>query len=534
MNRPSLSALAHLTVILSTVLAGNAEADCNPPATVSGETVVWEWGHDVGDPANNFLPPGVISKRLSPVRLPITGVMAVAAGEGHSLALKSDGTVWAWGGNFFGQLGDGTNTTRYWDNPAAVYGLAFIKRVTAGDSHSLALFGDVGFVFAWGNNSNGQLGDGTSDNQKIPVQVFKLRDVTAVAAGSVHSLALKSDGTVWAWGDNTRGQLGNPTSVNGSLTPVQVVNLSGVTCIAAGGTHSLALTSDGKVLAWGENQYGQLGNGMTTYDSPTPVPVQNLTDIIAVAAADFFSLALKNDGTVWGWGENDGGQLGDGTVMNHDTPVEVKDLSGIIGIAAGNGHNLVLTTIGPPFDGVVQAWGNNADGELGDGSTGGSRSPVSVPAAALNEVTAIAVGEVHSLALATLRPYLDVRNILVHPYTRKRRLFNLLIDGVVVRANDNGGNTGFQLVSPGTHTVSETGGTGTPIGAFGVVIGGDCAADGTVNVAAGDKKLCTITNYDNEGGCPTTGPTRPICCEPGDGTQGCLVCSKPGQGCPGQ
>ena len=107
------------------------------------------------------------------------------------------------------------------------------------------------------------------------------------------------------------------------------------------------------------------------------------------------------------------------------------------------------------------------------------------------------------------------------------RLFNLRIDGVVVRAN-NGGNTGLQPVSPGNHTVSETGGTGTPLGAFGTVIGGDCAANGAVSLALGDQKTCTITNYDHVGGCPS----QAICCEPGDGTQGCLLCSKPRHGCP--
>src|SRR5262249_656351 len=133
-----------------------------------------------------------------------------------------------------------------------------------------------------------------------------------------------------------------------------------------------------------------------------------------------------------------------------------------------------------------------------------------------------------SLAVGTPQAYLNVRNILVHPDTHHLRLFNLRIDGVVVRANDNGGNTGFQPVSPGNHTVDETGGTGTPLGAFTTVIGGDCAADGTVNLALGGVKICTITNYDHEGGCAR----QAICCEPGDGTHGCLKCSLPGRGCP--
>ena len=182
-------------------------------------------------------------------------------------------------------------------------------------------------------------------------------------------------------------------------------------------------------------------------------------------------------------------------------------------------------TIGPPFDGIVQAWGWNINGQLGDGTTIDRPFPVQVTS--LSGVKAIAVGTRHSLALGTPRAYLNVGVVLVHPDTHHLRLFNLRIDGVVVRANTNG-NSGFQPVTPGNHTVDETGGTGTNLGAFFTVIGGDCAADGTVSLALGDHKTCTITNYENAGGCPS----QAICCEPGDGTQGCLVCSKPKHGCP--
>jgi hypothetical protein len=216
---------------------------------------------------------------------------------------------------------------------------------------------------------------------------------------------------------------------------------------------------------------------------------------------------------------------------NHHRPAHAgagkKPKRGHTVIAAHSAHSLALKTIAPPFDSIVDAWGWNADGQLGDGTT--FDRPFPVQAAILSGVKAIAVGSLHSLAVGAPRAYLNVRNILVHPDIHHKRLFNLRIDGVVVRANDNGGSTGFQPESPGNHIVDETGGTGTPIGAFGVVIGGDCAADGTISLALGDLKTCTITNYDHVGGC--VGNT--ICCEPGDGIQGCLVCSKPGKGCPG-
>jgi len=264
----------------------------------------------------------------------------------------------------------------------------------------------------------------------------------------------------------------------------------------------------------------------------TPVQVRNLSGVTAVASGAEYSLVLKSDGTVWAWGSNGLGQLGDGTNTDRHAPVRVISLSGVTGIAAHALHSLALRITAPPFDGIVQAWGWNFSGQLGDGTTTDRPSPVL--AATLSAAEAIAAGTRHSLAVGARRAYLNVRNILAHPDIHHRRLFNLRIDGVVVRANDNGGNTGFQSLSPGNHTVDETGGTGTPLGAFGVVIGGDCAADGTINLVLASVKTCTITNHDHEGGCLDKGSKRSICCEPGDGTQGCLVCSKPGLGCPGQ
>jgi alpha-tubulin suppressor-like RCC1 family protein len=520
MNRSLLLPFASLPVALSMALASNAEANhCNPRAGVSGETVVWDWGQDWGDP-------GSVGPRLFPVQIPnLKGVTAIAAGGAHTLVLKNDGTVWGWGFNVYGELGDGTNSSRDWDHAGQVSNLTGVTTVAAGQDHSLALKSD-GTIWAWGWNPRGVLGDGTEIDRNTPVQVVNLNGAKAIAGGVYHTVALKNDGTVWGWGRNFEGQLGDGTRIDHN-TAVQVPDLSGVTCVAAGDLYSLALKSDGTVWAWGANDHGQLGDG-TTIQRNAPVPLRNLSEIASVAAGAEHSLALKTDGTVWAWGKNAEGELGDGTTTDALTPVKVKDLSGVAAIAAHNLHNLALRTIQSPLDGIVQAWGYNGQGQLGDGSMINRSSPVSVPPAYLSGVAAIAVGDSHSLALGAPRTYLNVRNILVHPDTHHKRLFNLLIDGIVVRANDNGGSTGPQLATPGHHTVSETGGTGTPIGAFGVVIGGDCATDGTINLALGDQKTCTITNYDNMGTCPS----QAICCEPGDGTQGCLKCSKPGHGCP--
>ncbi|TLZ71770.1 MAG: RCC1 repeat-containing protein, partial [Methanobacteriota archaeon] len=236
-----------------------------------------------------------------------------------------------------------------------------------------------GTVLAWGDNVDGQLGNGTFTTSNTPVEVSGLTGVTAIAAGGAfnhHSLALKSDGTVWAWGANSAGQLGNG-SFTGSNTPVQTSGINGVTAIAGGQLHSLALKSDGTVWAWGFNLDGQLGNGTNTttypYGLDTPVQVLGLTGVIAIAGGGAHSLALKSDGTVWAWGQNNKGQLGNGSFTGSNTPVQTSGISGVTAIAGGVSHSLALKS-----DGTVWAWGYNGGGELGNGTYTDNNTPVEV------------------------------------------------------------------------------------------------------------------------------------------------------------
>jgi alpha-tubulin suppressor-like RCC1 family protein len=312
----------------------------------------------------------------------------VAAGQGHTIVVKTDGTVWAWGYNYYGQLGNGDWLDQY--TPVQVAGLDNVATVTAGGEHSLAARSD-GTVWAWGRNTYGQLGLGNLTDQYNPVPVVGLSNVSGVAAGWEHSLALKADGTVWAWGHNGRGALGNGDTTNRD-TPTQVSGLGNVVTVVAWGAHSLALRSDGTVWAWGSGTKGELGDGNWS-DSSLPVQVYGLDNVNGIAAGSVHGLAVKTDGSVWAWGLNERGQLGDGSTTDENTPVQVVGLSNVVAIAAGAAHSLALKD-----DGTIWAWGDNSSGQLGDGNTTNSLTPVQV--AAWNWIVAIEGGASHSVARA--------------------------------------------------------------------------------------------------------------------------------------
>jgi alpha-tubulin suppressor-like RCC1 family protein len=300
----------------------------------------------------------------------LTNIHAVTAGYQHTLALLNDSTVWAWGDNTDGQLGNGTNTSAI--APVLVNGLSHVIATSGGQAgyHSLALKAD-GTVWTWGRNSEGQLGDGTLTSRNTPTQVSNLTGVIAIAGGEYHSLAVKNDGTVWAWGRNNEGQLGNGTNVNSSV-PVQVEGLTGFKNVAGGRYFSIALKNDSTVYTFGQNNYGQLGNGATV-NSTLPVQVSNLTGVKAVTGAAFHCLAIVNDNSVKTWGRNSDGQLGNGTTVNSSTPVQVTGLSNVIEIAAGTNYSIAKKDNDSLF-----TWGRNPNGQLGDGTLNGKTLPGAV------------------------------------------------------------------------------------------------------------------------------------------------------------
>ena len=287
--------------------------------------------------------------------LPQFGAQQVSAGSQHACILTNVGGVKCWGANYSGQLGDGTGFPKaYAVNTAGLNGNA--TAITAGSTHTCTLT-STGGVKCWGSNHYGQLGNGTSGygtDSTSPGDVTGLSsNVSAVSAGANHTCAVTSEGGVKCWGDNSAGQLGDGTPEQ-RLTPVDVLRLSGVRTISAGGSHTCALTSVGAVKCWGRNNYGQLGDGTDTWRS-APVDVPGMSSgILAIAAGGAHTCALTSAGAVKCWGRNSYGQLGDGTMDSKSTPTDVVGLgSDVVAITGGGSHTCALTTVGE-----VKCWGD--------------------------------------------------------------------------------------------------------------------------------------------------------------------------------
>ncbi|WP_049818895.1 RCC1 domain-containing protein [Geotalea uraniireducens] len=305
----------------------------------------------------------------------------------HTAEVKNDGTLWTWGANWSGQLGDGTYNNRNY--PMQIGTDTNWTVVAAGERHSIALRSD-GTLWAWGDNSSGQLGDpkigiGTS----TPQQIGASADWVAIAAGAYHSLALKTDGSLWAWGSGWSGQL--EMASDQSDTPLQIDSESRWVAIAAGYTHSVAIKSDGTLWAWGDNSSGQLGDG--TYDgSNIPVQVGGDTNWIAISAGMSHTVAIKSDGSLWGWGGNWSGQLGTGTNDSQNIPTRIDIANDWRSVAAGDEHTIALKT-----DGTMWAWGNNIYGQVGDGTQENRLFPIQIGKDSLWSL--ISTGGYNSLAV---------------------------------------------------------------------------------------------------------------------------------------
>ncbi|HEY1642185.1 MAG TPA: hypothetical protein VGG35_15945 [Streptosporangiaceae bacterium] len=389
--------------------AGPASAAVTPPARgcchLLTQSAAAGWGYNYAGELGNGTSgqDEIVSPNWTAVSGMSSGVVQVSAGQESGLVLTSGGSVWVTGYN----LGNGTNNSS--DVPVQVPSLTGVMQVSAGYSENVALRSD-GTVWTWGGNGNGELGNGTDTSSNTPVQVTGLTGVTQIAAGADFVLALRSDGTVWSWGDNASGQLGIGTT-NDSWVPVQVTGLSRVTAIAAGTEDSMAVATKGyvnmlsAVYAWGANEHGQIGDG-TYRERPVPVQVNGVgTSVAGIAAGRDFSMVLGSGGTLWDWGVNQLGQLGDGTTNGAVVPEQVQGSgSGITQISAGDQHVLALRS-----DGTVLAWGDNFVGELGNGTNDpGTANPTPVQVGGLGSVTEVSAGWFFSLAVHQV-PFLQLQ-----------------------------------------------------------------------------------------------------------------------------
>jgi len=372
----------------------------NANYALKSDGTVWSWGDDSGSMLGN----GQTGDALSPVQVTgLSNVKQIFAGMSAVYVLKNDGTVWAWGSGTSGQLGTGNSSS--FGYPVQVKGingvvfLSDISYISAGNQSAYALKDD-GSIFSWGANSNGQLGDNTTTQRSTPVQVVardlglfdKVKSVSSSYDPAVQqygaAYAVKNDGTLWSWGYNNKGQLGD-NSLFQRNTPVQVLATANsvfdsVDSVFAGQSSAYAIKLDGTLWSWGDNANGKLGDGSVS-QRRMPVQVRDasgssyLTDVISVATGGESAYALKSDGTVWSWGRNHRGQLGNNSTTTSNIPVQVLGpdgisyLNNIRAITAGSYSAYALKS-----DGTVWAWGSNANGELGDNTTAQRNIPVQV------------------------------------------------------------------------------------------------------------------------------------------------------------
>lgn len=320
----------------------------------------------------------------------LTSWSSINARTEFSFAIKTDGTLWGWGNNASGQLGFG-NTTNY-SSPKQVGALTNWSKVSAGiTTHTLAVKTD-GTLWAWGNNTFGALGTSNTTYYSSPKQVGALTNWSKVTAGYYYSFAIKTDGTLWSWGyNNGFGQLGLGNTTNYS-SPKQVGALTNWLSIACGYYNVIATKTNGTIWSWGFGSNGALGLGnITDYSSPKQIGA--LTNWIAPGAGvRAFSFAIKTDGTLWAWGRNDYGQLGQGNTIERSSPVQVGALTTWLSISGGQ-----LFASATKTDGTLWAWGRNEYGQLGQSDTTNRSSPVQIGA---TNWGAVSCGATHSISLA--------------------------------------------------------------------------------------------------------------------------------------
>lgn len=327
------------------------------------DRTLWAWGNNTA----GQLGIGNLEAQTVPVQINAdTDWSKYSVGINNVHAIKDNGTLWAWGNNLEGQLGDGTTNDS--SIPIQIGTDTDWQEVSSGQAFTVAIKND-GTLWTWGSNFHNQLGDGTQIDRLNPVMISSDNDWEKVSAGFHHSVALKTDGTLWAWGRNNTGQIGNGDDTNVS-TPIQIGDDVDWIDIKTGNDHTIALKEDGTIWSWGDQNFGRLGRPTPDFiDQSTPGQIGSDNDWVSIGCGGNYTMAIKENGSLWNCGENASGALGDGTTDNRGELEQVADNVIWQSIDGGNRHTVALS------ENTVFLWGNNLGGQIGDGTTDDRLTP---------------------------------------------------------------------------------------------------------------------------------------------------------------
>jgi len=360
-------------------------------AAIKNDGSLWTWGRNT----YGTLGDGTIADKVDPTQESsgATNWSSVSAGDKHTVGIKADGSLWSWGDNSFGQLGDGTTKAKH--NPTQESSLSMLwSHVSAGSDFTIGIKSN-GTLWSWGDNSRGQLGNGITTDVLHPTQERSgASNWSSISVGLEHTSAIKSDGTLWSWGNNARGQLGDGVSVDKSNPVQESSKATNWSIVSAGEEHTVAIKADGTLWSWGANSNGELGDG-TTDDKLNPTQESSgATNWTGADAGSDFTVGIKSDGTLWAWGDNYFSQLGDGT--DTDKPNPTQESTGArdwTRVSTGSSHVLAVKN-----DGTLWSWGYNYSGQLGNGTTLGSASPAQEGSGA-TDWSSISAGGAHSVGI---------------------------------------------------------------------------------------------------------------------------------------